>query len=67
MGGSGQNALKELLKELHEEEKKTIIPLVESATSVASLWQLGVDFIQGYYVQPPQAAMAFNFSDDDEV
>ena len=65
--GSGQNALKELLKELHEEEKKTIIPLVESATSVASLWQLGVDFIQGYYVQPPQAAMAFNFSDDDEV
>ena len=65
--GAGQGALKDLLKELHEEEKKTIIPLVESATSVAALWQLGVDFIQGYYVQPPQAAMAFNFSEDDEI
>lgn len=68
----GQNAdaqkhLKELLDALHEEDKKTIVPLVESASSVASLWQLGVHFIQGYYVQPPQASMTFDFHDDNDM
>lgn len=62
-----QKHLKELVTELHEEDKKTIVPLVENATSVASLWQLGVHYLQGYYVQPPQSAMSFNFSEDDEM
>jgi EAL domain-containing protein (putative c-di-GMP-specific phosphodiesterase class I) len=55
-----------MLAELHEQELKTIVPLVESASSVASLWQLGAHFIQGYYVQAPQAGMVYDFSDDDE-
>jgi diguanylate cyclase (GGDEF)-like protein/PAS domain S-box-containing protein len=59
-------ALKEMLAELHEKDIKTIVPLVESASAVASLWQLGAHFIQGYYVQAPQTGMAYNFSDDDE-
>ena len=58
--------LKEVLAELHEQDIKTIVPLVESATAVASLWQLGTHFIQGYYVQAPQTGMAYNFSDDNE-
>ena len=58
--------LKQMLTNLHEQELKTIVPLVESASAVASLWQLGTHFIQGYYVQAPQAGMAYNFSDDDE-
>lgn len=59
--------LKDMLDALHEEEKKTIIPLVENASSVSSLWQLGVHYIQGYYVQPPQSAMTFDFHDDNEM
>ncbi len=62
-----QKHLKGLLEQLHEEEKLTIIPLVENATSVASLWQMGVHFIQGYYVQAPQAALSFDFSDENEM
>lgn len=58
--------LKTMLSELHEQGYKTIVPLVESASAVASLWQLGVHFIQGYYVQAPQKGMVYNFSDDDE-
>jgi len=58
--------LKKMLADLHEQELKTIVPLVESASAVASLWQLGTHFIQGYYVQAPQAGMAYNFSDEDE-
>ncbi|WP_430460186.1 EAL domain-containing protein [Thalassolituus sp. LLYu03] len=62
-----QKHLKEMLEQLHEEDKKTIVPLVESATSVASLWQFGVHFIQGFYVQPPQASMTFDFHDDNDM
>ena len=58
--------LKQILADLHEQGLKTIVPLVESASAVASLWQLGTHFIQGYYVQAPQTGMAYNFSDDDE-
>jgi EAL domain-containing protein (putative c-di-GMP-specific phosphodiesterase class I) len=58
--------LKQMLVDLHEQELKTIVPLVESASAVASLWQLGAHFIQGYYVQAPQAGMAYTFSDDDD-
>jgi diguanylate cyclase (GGDEF)-like protein/PAS domain S-box-containing protein len=58
--------LKEMLAELHGQELKTIVPLVESASAVASLWQLGTHFIQGYYVQAPQTGMVYNFSDHDE-
>jgi len=57
--------LKQVLADLHEQELRTIVPLVESASAVASLWQLGTHFIQGYYVQTPQAGMAYNFSDDE--
>jgi diguanylate cyclase (GGDEF)-like protein/PAS domain S-box-containing protein len=57
--------LKTILVKLHEQELRTIVPLVESASAVASLWQLGTHFIQGYYVQAPQAEMSYNFSDDD--
>jgi diguanylate cyclase (GGDEF)-like protein/PAS domain S-box-containing protein len=59
-----QKHLQELLSQLHEEEKRTIVPLVESANAVASLWQMGVHFIQGYYVQAPQAGMQYSFSEE---
>jgi diguanylate cyclase (GGDEF)-like protein/PAS domain S-box-containing protein len=58
--------LKEMLAELHGQELKSIVPLVESASAFASLWQLGTHFIQGYYVQAPQAGMVYNFSDNEE-
>jgi diguanylate cyclase (GGDEF)-like protein/PAS domain S-box-containing protein len=57
--------LKAILTGLHEQELRTIVPMVESASAVASLWQLGAHFIQGYYVQAPQSEMSYNFSDND--
>lgn len=57
--------LQEMLEQLHEEEKITIVPLVENASSMASLWQTGVHFLQGFGVQAPQEAMSFSFGDDD--
>lgn len=59
-----QDLLEKLISELQDAGKKTIVPLVENAVSVSSLWQIGVDFIQGYYVQAPQAKMDYNFDDE---
>lgn len=59
-------SLKEMTTEVHELGLKTIMPSVESAATVAAVWPLGIHFLQGYYVQTPQSAMNYNFSDDNE-
>ncbi|MEN9465682.1 MAG: hypothetical protein RL217_1863, partial [Pseudomonadota bacterium] len=64
---SAQKNLTEILKQLHEEDKITIVPLVENATSVATLWQMGAHFIQGYYLQAPQKSMHYEFNNDREM
>jgi diguanylate cyclase (GGDEF)-like protein/PAS domain S-box-containing protein len=57
-------ALKALVKQLGESEKKAIIPFVENATMMALLWQTGAHFIQGNYLQAPAREMNFQFSDE---
>ncbi|MFT4531458.1 MAG: diguanylate cyclase (GGDEF)-like protein/PAS domain S-box-containing protein [Gammaproteobacteria bacterium] len=61
---AAQKHLKTLLADIHSAGKISIVPLVESAASVSSIWQMGVHFIQGYYVQGPQAGMTYDFSDE---
>lgn len=61
-----QEALKTLLSSLHAQAKLTIVPFVESASVLATLWQAGVNFIQGYYLQGPSQLMDYDFSAGDE-
>ena len=61
-----QEALKELLASLHAQARLTIIPGVESASALATLWQAGVNYIQGLYLQAPSRAMDYDFSSGDE-
>ncbi|OEC34305.1 PAS domain S-box-containing protein/diguanylate cyclase (GGDEF) domain-containing protein [Pseudomonas cuatrocienegasensis] len=61
-----QEALKTLLASLHAQAKLTIVPYVESASVLATLWQAGVNYIQGYYLQGPSQSMNYDFSADDE-
>nr|MBO2510126.1 ferrous iron transporter C [Gammaproteobacteria bacterium] len=61
-----QEALKTLLASLHAQAKLTIVPFVESASVLATLWQAGVNYIQGYYLQGPSQAMDYDFSVGDE-
>ncbi|MCF7201128.1 GGDEF/EAL domain-containing response regulator [Pseudomonas oligotrophica] len=60
-----QDALKALLAELHEQKRQTIVPFVESATVLATLWQAGVSYIQGHYLQGPSQSMNYDFSSDE--
>jgi len=61
---SGNKALKELLGQVHEAGKISIAPYIENAATVANIWHYSVHFIQGYYVQVPQAGMTYDFSEE---
>lgn len=62
---NNQEALKTMLASLHSQAKLTIVPFVESASVLATLWQAGTNYIQGYYLQGPSQSMNYNFSSDD--
>jgi multidomain signaling protein FimX len=61
-----QEALKTMLASLHAQAKLTIVPFVESASVLATLWQAGVNYIQGQYLQGPSQSMDYDFSAGDE-
>ncbi|WP_417543930.1 EAL domain-containing protein [Marinobacter sp.] len=56
--------LKEMVKSLQSAGKLTIVPLVENAAVLATLWQAGVNYIQGYYLQAPVPEMNYDFGDN---
>ena len=58
--------LKELLATLHAQAKQSIVPFVESASVLSVLWQAGVNYIQGHYLQGPSQAMNYDFSSGEE-
>ncbi|MBE03168.1 EAL domain-containing protein [uncultured Marinobacter sp.] len=55
--------VKEMVKALQASGKLTIIPLVENASVLATLWQAGVNYIQGYYLQAPVPEMNYDFGE----
>lgn len=57
-------ALKALVAKLTEVGKKSIVPFVENATMMATLWQSGAHYIQGHYIQGPSENMSFQFSEE---
>lgn len=45
----------------------TIAEFVEDASSLAILWQCGINLIQGYFLQEPDKVMNYNFSAEEQV
>ncbi len=60
-----QDALKEMVASAHAQGKLTIAPFVESAAMLSTLWQIGVNYIQGYYLQAPSEKMNYDFASDE--
>lgn len=58
--------LKILISTLHSYGKLAIAPMVDTASLLPVLWQSGINYIQGYYIQQPSDAMDYDFSSDDE-
>lgn len=44
----------------------TIAQFVQDATALAYLWQQGINYIQGYYLQRPDTALSYDFTQDQE-
>ena len=55
------NDLENLANALQGENQQIIVPFVESAQMIPSLWQHGVHYIQGHFLQPPSNEMNFDF------
>ncbi len=55
----------DMVRELQSAGKLTIVPMVESASVLSTLWQSGVNYIQGHYLQEPTSDMDYDFSTDD--
>jgi EAL domain-containing protein (putative c-di-GMP-specific phosphodiesterase class I)/PAS domain-containing protein len=60
-----KNEVAEMVRELQNQGKLTIVPMVESASLLSTLWQAGVNYIQGHYLQEPSTDMDYDFSTDD--
>jgi len=56
-----QAQVKSVVHLAHEHGKKCIAEHVEEAGDLALLWQYGVDFIQGNFVQEPSKHLSYDF------
>lgn len=48
-----------------KQNRKVIAEHVQDPNSLAALWQYGVNFIQGYYLQQPEKEMNYDFTAED--
>lgn len=58
-----QDEIKKIAEEATSLGKFTIAQFVPDAASLSVLWGLGVNFIQGYFLQEPSPIMNYDFSD----
>jgi EAL domain-containing protein (putative c-di-GMP-specific phosphodiesterase class I) len=56
-------SLKELIRKAKEAQIETVIPDVDNASALATLWQLGTHYVQGSYVQLPTPVMNHEFTE----
>ncbi|MDT8398668.1 MAG: EAL domain-containing protein [Pseudomonadales bacterium] len=59
--------VRSLIEQLHEYELKVVAPRVEDMDVVPVLWELGVDFVQGYCLQGPTQEMDYEFFHEQEI
>lgn len=62
-----QASLKALIQVAKVMEKNVIAKSVERAEDLAALWNLGVDYVQGYYFQEAESHLSYQFAVDETV
>lgn len=53
------------IKKLQGAGKLTVVPMVENANILSTLWQAGANYIQGHYLQEPSQDMTYDFSTEE--
>ena len=56
-----QARVRQMTEQAKSRGKQTIAEFVEDANSLSVLWQCGVNYIQGYFLQAPDEALAYDF------
>lgn len=53
------------IEKLQASGKLTVVPMVENANILSTLWQAGANYIQGHYLQEPSTEMDYDFSTEE--
>jgi EAL domain-containing protein (putative c-di-GMP-specific phosphodiesterase class I) len=53
--------VKELTSAAKEAKCLTVAEFVEDANTLAALWNCGIDYIQGYFLQRPGRDLSYDF------
>lgn len=64
-GRVGRERIACLARDLTARGIKSIAGCVQDAEAVAQLWQCGVNYVQGYFLQHPSKALDYDFLNDD--
>ena len=62
-GESGKTEFQKLMGGMTGTGVDVIVPFVEKATIIPTLWQQGVQYIQGHYIKKPAFEMDYDFSE----
>ena len=57
-----QAKIREITDQAHAQGKTTIAEFVEDAQSMSILWQCGVNYVQGNFLQEPEKVLSYDFS-----
>jgi len=57
-----QEKIKEIAQQATNIGKQTVAEFVEDAASMSILWQCGVSFVQGNFLQEPEKSMSYEFN-----
>ncbi len=57
-------ALDRIVKAAHDEGIAVVAPFVEDVTTLSLLWQHELDYITGYFIQPPGENLDYDFDHD---
>jgi len=60
-----QETVQSIIQTAHSMGKLTIAEFVQDANSLALLWQFGVNYIQGHFLQEPSANLDYDFTSED--
>jgi diguanylate cyclase (GGDEF)-like protein/PAS domain S-box-containing protein len=56
-----QNRMREICEQAHAQGRMTVAEFVEDAATMSVLFAIGVNYVQGNFLQVPQRAMAYDF------
>ncbi len=59
---ANQERVAEVVQHVKESQMGVAVPNVEDAASLQIIWPMGVDFVQGNFIQAPQESLEFDFT-----